>query len=304
MNWQGLGHVHQPQHPLQHSSEVGRRLATFARQMSPIGLAAHIWRHRDLAWQLTAREVTGRYRSSLLGFGWSFITPLVTLSAYTFVFGLVFRARWPQATPLGAGGGLSSFGLTLFAGLIAFTFFAECLTRAPGIIIASPNYVKKVVFPLEVLPVSVVGSALFHAGISAVVLVVMHQVIEGGAGWTAVFLPVVFVPLVLIALGTTWFFASVGVFFRDAVHSVVLMSQVLMFMTPVFYPVTAVPERFRWLLQLNPLTALIENTRRVTVQGLPPDWPSLGISFVIGSVAALVGYAWFASTKRAFADVI
>jgi lipopolysaccharide transport system permease protein len=300
MSGQARRIVHQPQR----SVEVSRRLALFVRQMNPIALTTRIWRSRDLVWQLTWREVTGRYRSSLLGFGWSFITPLVTLSAYTFVFGLVFRARWAQSGSGVGPAGLGSFGLTLFAGLIAFTFFSECLTRAPGIITASPNYVKKVVFPLEVLPVSVVGSALFHAGVSSVVLVVAHQVLQGVVAWTALFLPVVFVPLVLFALGTTWFFASVGVFFRDAVHTVVLMSQVLMFMTPVFYPVEAVPERFRWVLQLNPLTSLIENARRVTVQGLAPDWPALGISFVIGSLAALVGYAWFASTKRAFADVI
>jgi homopolymeric O-antigen transport system permease protein len=283
---------------------VSRRLALFVRLMNPIALASQIWRHRDLVRQLTWREVTGRYRSSLLGFGWSFITPLVTLSAYTFVFGLVFRARWPQATAGGTTGGLGSFGLTLFAGLIAFTFFAECLTRAPGIITASPNYVKKVVFPLEVLPVSVVGSALFHAAISAIVLLIAHQVLQGVIDWTAVFLPIVFVPLVLLALGTTWFFASVGVFFRDAVHTVVLVSQVLMFMTPVFYPIAAVPQSFRWILELNPLTPLVENTRRVTVQGLPPDWPSLGLSLVVGSLVAIIGYAWFVSTKRAFADVI
>lgn len=283
---------------------MSRRLALFVRQMNPIALASQIWRHRDLVRQLTWREVTGRYRSSLLGFGWSFITPLVTLSAYTFVFGLVFRARWPQATTGGTTGGLGSFGLALFAGLIAFTFFAECLTRAPGIITASPNYVKKVVFPLEVLPVSVVGSALFHAAISAIVLLIAHQILQGAIDWTAVFLPVVFVPLVLLALGTTWFFASVGVFFRDAVHTVVLVSQVLMFMTPVFYPIDAVPQSFRWILALNPLTPLVENARRVTVQGLPPDWPSLGLSLVVGSLVAIIGYAWFVSTKRAFADVI
>jgi lipopolysaccharide transport system permease protein len=159
----------------QGSAEVSSRAAHFVRHMNPIALVARIWRYRDLVWQLTWREVTGRYRSSLLGFGWSFITPLVTLSAYTFVFGLVFKARWPQST----SGGLTEFGLALFAGLVAFTFFAECLTRAPGIITASPNYVKKVVFPLEVLPVSVVGSALFHAGVSAAVLVVAQQVLEG-----------------------------------------------------------------------------------------------------------------------------
>jgi lipopolysaccharide transport system permease protein len=279
---------------------VSRRAAQFVRQMNPVAMTTRIWRYRDLVWQLTWREVTGRYRSSLLGFGWSFITPLVTLSAYTFVFGMIFKARWPQS----ASGSLTEFGLALFAGLLAFTFFAECLTRAPGIITASPNYVKKVVFPLEVLPVSVVGSALFHAGISAIVLVVAHQVLQGVIAWTALLLPVVFVPLVLLALGTTWFFASVGVFFRDAVHTVVLVSQVLMFMTPVFYPVQAVPVAFRPLLQLNPLTALIENTRRVTVQGQLPDWPALGISLLIGLSVAAFGYAWFAITKRAFADVI
>ncbi len=276
-------------------------LVQFVRQMNPVTVATRLWRYRDLCWQLTWREVTGRYRSSLLGFGWSFITPLVTLTAYTFVFGLVFKARWPQAS---SSSGLTEFGLALFAGLVAFTFFAECLTRAPGIITASPNYVKKVVFPLEVLPVSVVGSALFHAGISALVLVVAHQVLQGSIEWTALLLPIVFLPLTMLALGTTWFLASVGVFFRDAGHTVVLVSQVLMFMTPVFYPIQAVPPQFRPVLQLNPLTTLIENTRRVTVQSLPPDWRALGISMVIGIAAAAFGYAWFASTKRGFADVI
>jgi lipopolysaccharide transport system permease protein len=282
------------------SGKLGARFAYFVRHMNPVAALQRLFGYRSLIWQLTWRDVTGRYRASLLGFGWSFITPLVTLAAYTFVFGVVFRSRWPQSS----SAGLTEFGLTLYAGLVAFSFFSECLMRAPGIVTSSPNYVKKVVFPLEILPVSVVGSALFHAGISAIVLVLAHQALQGVVAWTALWLPIVFAPLVLLALGATWFLASVGVFFRDVGHTVMLVSQVLIFMTPVFYPVQAVPPGLRPIFKFNPLTSLVENTRRVTVQGLPPDWPALGLSLLIGLLVATFGYAWFTSTKRAFADVI
>jgi lipopolysaccharide transport system permease protein len=270
------------------------------RALDPIALTSNLWRHRQLIRQLTWRDITGRYRSSMLGFTWSFITPLVTLALYTFVFGVVFKSRWPHART----DNLAEFGLMLFAGLTAFALFSECANRATTIIVGSPNYVKKVVFPLEILPVSVIGSALFHTCISLLLLLVAGQVFGGMVSWTALWLPVMFVPLIAIALGVSWLLASVGVFFRDISHTVGLLTQVLFFLTPIFYPMEAVPVEMRPLLAANPLTLMIENVRRVAVQGRQPDWNAFLLALIAGLVALVLGHAWFAQTKRAFADVI
>lgn len=270
------------------------------RALDPVSLAANLWRQRQLIRQLTWRDITGRYRSSMLGFTWSFITPLVTLALYTFVFGVVFKSRWPHART----DNLAEFGLMLFAGLTAFALFSECANRSTTIIVSSPNYVKKVVFPLEILPVSVVGSALFHSAISVALLLAATQVLGGSLAWTVLWIPLMFAPLIAIALGVSWLLASVGVFFRDISHTVGLMTQVLFFLTPIFYPMEAVPERARPLLAANPLTLMIDNVRRVAVQGRQPDWNAFWIALIVGLVALVLGHAWFAQTKRAFADVI
>lgn len=282
----------------------GSRTRIVAREMAaqanPFVFVPELWRHRHLIRQLTWREVTGRYRSSVLGFAWSFATPLVTLALYTFVFGVVFKARWPGART----GNLSEFGLMIFAGLTAFGLFSECVNRAPGLITASPNYVKKVVFPLEVLPVSVLGSALFHTGISVLLLLLAHQALAGAIAWNAIWLPLVLVPLAALALGLSWILSSLGVFLRDIGHTTTLATQVLFFATPIFYPREALPLSVRPYVDLNPLGSMVDNVRRVTVQGLAPDWGGFGFSLAAGAVMLCLGHAWFAKTKRAFADVI
>jgi len=270
------------------------------RHANPFVFIPALWPQRNLVAQLTWREVTGRYRSSVLGLFWSFATPLVTLALYTFVFGIVFRARWPGS----ATGNLAEFGLMLFAGMTAFAVFNECLTRSATLVSASPNYVKKVVFPLEVLPVSVVGAALFHACISVLVLTFARQIVLGSMSWTVMFVPIVLLPMVLLSLGLSWLLASLGVFFRDLVHTVTLVSQALMLTTPIFYAAEVVPEPFRTVVGYNPLTPIVENMRRVSVMGLLPDWEGLALSIVIGLLVLCAGHAWFAATKPAFADVI
>jgi lipopolysaccharide transport system permease protein len=282
------------------SADARRLLAELVTYANPAVFLGTLWRHRHLIRQLTWREVTGRYRSSVLGFAWAFVTPLVTLALYTFVFGVVFKARWPGSRT----DNLAEFGLVLFAGLTAFSLFSECANRAPALITSSPNYVKKVVFPLEILPVSVLGSALFHTGISVIILLVAHQIISGVPAWTAVLLPLVLLPLACLALGTSWFLASLGVFFRDIGHTVALGIQVLFFLTPIFYPREALPEHLRPMLDLNPLSPIVENVRRLVVHGELPDWPSLGFSVMVGVVVLCLGHAWFAKTQRAFADVV
>jgi lipopolysaccharide transport system permease protein len=279
---------------------VARGVGEILRESNPLRFGRELWARRDLTVQLTMREITGRYRSSSLGVVWSLITPLVTLLLYTFVFGVVFKARWP-----GTGREtLAEYGLLLFAGITAFSIFSESVTRAPGLITGSPNYVKKVVFPLEVLPVSVVGSAIFHMLISTALLVAGAWLLLGTFSATLWLLPVVLLPLVCLSLGLAWMLASLGVYLRDIGHTVGLVTQVLFFTTPIFYAIETVPERYRWVMAINPLTPLVENMRRVSVLGTVPDWPSLAISTAIGLAVLCVGHAWFGVTKRGFADVL
>jgi lipopolysaccharide transport system permease protein len=272
----------------------------FSRYLNPASFLRHLWSERDLIGQFTRREVEGRYRSSLLGIAWSFITPLVLLLVYTFVFGVVLKQRWPG---LGSDG-LAQFGLVLFAGLIAFGIFSECVNRAPGLIVGTPNYVKRVVFPLEFLPVSVLGSALFHAAISLTVLLAAHLALGGPPHWTWLLIPLVLLPIVFISLGLLWAFSSLGVFIRDLTYTVTLVVQVLFFVTPIVYPIEAIPLSLRSVIQYNPLASVIETLRAVIFAGVLTGWRSLLVSSAVGLVVMIVGYAWFMKTRRAFGDVI
>jgi lipopolysaccharide transport system permease protein len=271
-----------------------------ARHLNPAALVRNLWHHRGLIAQFTRREIEGRYKSSVLGFGWSFVTPLVLLLIYTFVFGVVFRTRWPGTKTTS----LSEFGLVLFAGLIAFNIFSECLLRASALIVSVPNYVKRVVFPLEVLAVSVLGSALFHALVSLSVLFSAQLVLTGRLETTLVWLPLVALPLIFLSLGLTWFLASLGVFVRDLPYAITLLVQILFFVTPIFYPLEQVPDSFRSVIGFNPLTSVVENFRRIIFLGAVPAWIELALWLVATAAAMVLGYAWFMKTKKAFADVV
>lgn len=268
--------------------------------LSPTAAARNLWRHRELIAQFTRREVEGRYRGSFLGLLWAFITPLVLLLIYTFVFGVIFQARWPQARSESLG----EFAVILFAGLLTFNIFSECVTRAPGLVVGVPNYVKKVVFPLEILPVSVLGAALFHAAVSLAILLAAHLLAGGALHWTILLLPLVLLPLIGLSLGLGWFLASLGVFVRDLGNAIGLVVQVLFFLTPVFYAVETVPEPYRQLLLLNPLAAIVADVRAVVLWGAMPAWLNLINTSLLTALLALLGYAWFARTKKAFADVL
>jgi lipopolysaccharide transport system permease protein len=271
-----------------------------ARYFNLIACAKQLWSARDLIGQFTRREIEGRYRSSALGLAWSFINPLVLLLVYTFVFGVVFRQRWPGV----ATEGLTQFGLVLFAGMIAFGIFSECVGRAPGLIVGTPNYVKRVVFPLELLPLSVLGSALFHAAVGLVMLLGLHLVLGGAVFWTWLLIPVVLLPICLISLGLSWVLSSLGVFVRDLSYTVTLVVQVLFFLTPIFYPIDSVPGALRQVIRLNPLASGVEALRDVIFTGTMPEWGALGVAALLGLVSLIVGYAWFMKTRRAFGDVI
>lgn len=259
-----------------------------------------LWKHRELWWRLTEREVLGRYRGSALGIGWSFITPLAMLAVYTFVFSQVFKARWgglEETGPLG-------FAVNLFAGLIVFNLFSECVNRAPGLVVANPNYVKKVIFPLEILGSVAVGSAAFHAITSLMILVVFGVIAFRGIPITLLWLPLVWLPLVLGSLACTWIFSSAGVFLRDIGQLIGVSLNMLMFLSPIFYPSSALPAQWQPILALNPLAPIIEQTRRVVVQGLNPDIFYIVAGTVTTATACEISFRAFRKAKKAFADVL
>lgn len=264
-------------------------------------LALSLWQHRSLIAQMTRREVLGRYQGSALGLAWSFFNPVFMLAVYTFVFSEIFGARWGGA---GAQESKTQFAVILFAGMIVQGLFAELLNRAPGLVLSNVNYVKKVVFPLEILPVIGMGTALFHALVSLGVLLLAFFLFNGFLHATALLAPLVLLPLVVLTLGLSWLLASLGVFLRDVGQLVGVVTTVLLFMSPVFYPVSAVPERFRALIMANPLTFIIEQLRAVLIWGQWPDWGGLGIYALVALAVAWAGFAWFQKTRRGFADVL
>ena len=258
------------------------------------------WRFRELIWQLTWRDVTGRYKGSYFGLLWSFLNPLFMLAIYTFVFSVVMKARWginPQESQL-------DYALTLFCGLIPFTVFTESVSRASGLVVSHVSYVKKVVFPLEILPIVVLYSSLLQAGISMAILIACVMLLLGTTTWTIAYLPVVLLPLVALSLGFCWFLAALGVFIRDIGHTVGIVTQALFFVTPILYPTSAVPKEFRPVLELNPLSAIVESVRCVVIWGKAPPWSSLGAVAGLSLVVYFGGYYWFMRSKRAFADVL
>lgn len=263
-------------------------------------LVADLLRNRDLLWQFTLREVQGRYRETRLGVLWALLTPLATLAVYTLVFSTIFRSGWSR----GGNDGLAGFALTLFTGMTAYGIFAECVTRAPGLIVGSPNYVKKVVFPLQILPVSVLGSAIFHSLVSLVLIVATGALTTGRLPHTLLYLPLVYVPLIALTLGLSWWLAAIGVFVRDAGHAIGIFTHLLFFLTPILYPIEAVPERLRFFLWINPLAWIVEDFRRVVLWNLPPDWWWLAAVTAVALFLMAAGYAWFMVLREAFADVI
>ena len=271
-----------------------------AHETSPVAMFASLWFNRQLIWQMTRREVASRYRGSLLGLAWSFLNPLLMLLVYTFVFSVVFKSRWG----VNVGESKADFAIILFAGMIVFGVFAEIVNRAPGLIISNVNYVKKVVFPLEILPWVALGSVLFHSLVSLIVLLLLQFIVNLSLPWTALFFPLVLLPLIFACLGLAWFLAALGVFVRDVGQITSVFTTVFMFLSAVFYPLTALPEKYQGWLRLNPLVLIIAESRNVLIFGMLPDWHSLGIALLAGFGMAMAGFWWFQKMRKGFADVI
>lgn len=256
-------------------------------------------RHFALIVQMCKRDVISRYRGSFAGLLWSFFNPLLMLAIYTFVFGYVFKARWNTQVS-----GHLDFAVVLFAGLNINQFFSECANRAPSLIIQNANFVKKIVFPLESLAWSSVGAALFHLLISTLVLLAISLLVSHSVPWTVVLFPLVAACFIPFVAGTVWLLASLGTYLRDLQQAIGIITTALMFMAPILYPITNIPERFRGLMYLNPLTEVAVESQRTLVFGQPPNWWHLGLYVLVSSVFAWMAFVWFERTRKGFADVV
>ncbi|MBD8090452.1 ABC transporter permease [Pseudomonas fluorescens] len=266
-------------------------------------LLRSLWVNRQLIGQMTKREVIGRYKGSFLGLGWSFLNPLLMLAVYTFVFSVVFRSRWGMAEN-GVEESKAMFAVVLFIGMIVYGLFAEILNRAPGLIVGNVNYVKKVVFPLEILPVVAACAALFHALVSLTVWLFAYSILIDMPDWNMLYLPLVLFPLLVLALGLAWFLASLGVFLRDVGQTVTIITTMMMFLAPVFFPVKNLPLEFQPLIMANPLTFIIEQARDVLIWGKAPDFMGLFQYLLIALVVFWAGFVWFQKMRKGFSDVL
>jgi lipopolysaccharide transport system permease protein len=264
--------------------------------LNPILILRSLVRNRYLLTQLIKRDVLLKYRGAFFGVLWAFLNPLIQLAVFTFVFGHIFPARWPNQRS-----GVPD-AIMLFAGLMTFNLFADSISRAPASVRGYPSYVKKIIFPLEILPMVPLGTALTHATFNLFILVFALSWF-GQLHWGMLLIPILILPLLLLVLGLTWFLAAWGVFIKDMSQIVPVFVQLLMFLSPVFYPSTAVPGVLKPIYGLNPLTPALENVRAV-ISGMPVMWSEWLIALGVASAIFLLGFAFFQHSREEFADVL
>ncbi len=256
---------------------------------------------RELSKLFVGREIAAKYKGSQLGLTWTVVNPLIMLSVYTLVFSQIFQARWGESAdptkPM-------NFALNLFAGLIIFNVFSESTTRAPTLITSNPNYVKKIKFPLHVLGEMVVGSSVFHAIISFGILLTAKLITEKNIPITVVLLPFILLPLILMCLGLVWMLATVGVFIKDINQVVTAIVSMLMFLSPIFYPASALPSGLNWMANLNPLAKIIEQTRQCVIDGITPNTSTLIMQILIGIAWCEINYRTLKRLEKSFGDVL
>lgn len=274
-------------------------MLTDYRLLDPLSPYRALVRHFGLVVQMAKRDVAARYRGSFMGLFWTFFNPLLMLAIYTFVFGVIFKARWDtQVTSHIA------YALILFAGLNVSTMFSECAGKASTLIVDNTNFVKKVVFPLESLSWSVLGAALFHLLISTVALLVIELIAIHSIPWTVVLFPIVVAVFLPFVAGTIWLLASFGVFLRDLKQAIAIITAAMLFLAPIFFPMSMIPGKYRILLYLNPLTVIAMASQNVLFLGRMPRWDHLGLYLLVACLFAWASFAWFQRTRKGFADVI
>ncbi len=270
--------------------------ALMDRVMGPFSA---LWRYGSLTSELAKRDVQSRYKGASFGLLWSLISPFLMLCVYSLAFGVLLKSNWPQKN-----GYQHHFSVIIFVGLIVHGFFAECLARAPTVITGHPSFVKKVVFPLEILSWQVMLSGLFQAGMNILVFIVLSLLLEGHVSWMIVLLPVVFIPLIFMSLGVCWIFSALGVYLRDINQMMGVITMTMLFLSSAMIPVDTLSDSKRMLFHLNPMTFLIDQARAVALWGEYPDWVGLA-EYTVGSLVLMyAGYAWFMATKKGFADVL
>lgn len=262
-------------------------------------LFASLLAHRDLCWRLTVREVTQRFKGSMLGLVWAFLTPLLTAAVFTLVFTGIFPQRWP-----GRSGSPLDFALILLVGMAVHGVLAEALSRAPQIVVGNASYVTKVVFPLEVLPLVTTLAALVNLCITLLIVFVGNLLVNGSLHWTAVFLPVVLLPYIVFVAAAVTFIAACGVFIRDIALVITPVVTLMMFLSPMFFPLEAVPQAWRFLLRMNPMTPIMEQSRTVLLFGGWPDFGSLALYLALSLVSLAFAHWVFQRLRRGFADVL
>lgn len=267
---------------------------------SPFAIFHSFRRNRRLIVEMTKREIKKRYQGSVFGLAWAFINPLLMLTVYTFVFSVVFEMRWGTS----GNGNRIDFALLLFTGLIIFGVFSETMNGSPGLIIGNVNYVKKVIFPLEILTWVSVGATLFHTMVNVMILLIVQFLLKGFFPFTAFLLPITLFPIILLSLGISWFLSSLGAYLRDITQILVFFTTLLMFTSAVFFPLSNLPENYQRWLRLNPIALIIEECRKILVYGQYPDWLSIGLLSIVGALVAFFGFWWFQKTRKGFADVL
>lgn len=267
---------------------------------TPVQMLRSMATHRTILRQLVRRDVHSRYRKSVLGMVWALLTPLLTFAVYAYVFSAILEIRFPSRVPDVD----HNYGIVLFSGLMLHFFITEVLTRSPTLIVENVNFVKKVVFPLETLPVVAVGSAVVTLGFNFVVLLLALLFFEGRLPVTTLLVPMVWLPFVAMVLGISWFLSSIGVYLRDIGHVVGILSTVMLFGSPILFPVETLPDTLQTLIWLNPLSVPVEATRDLVLWGVLPSLRGLGIYTAVAAATVWLGAYWFQCTKRGFADVL
>lgn len=265
------------------------------RRTGPFPLDA---RSRSLVWEMSKREVAGRYRGMSFGVLWSLLQPFLMLGVYTLAFGEVLRSRWPGAEDK------TSFAIILFVGLVVHGFLAECVSKAPALVVGNVSYVKRIIFPLEILPWPVLLSGAFHLAANLLVLIAVMLVTGRSLPPTALLLPAVIAPLCLVALGAMWLVAALAVYFRDINQLIGPALTALLFLSSAIVPPDSVPRKFRPVFEANPITLIVDNARAVLLAGQMPDWPALLLYTLAAFAWAVLCYFAFARLRGGFANVL
>ncbi|HXC69814.1 MAG TPA: ABC transporter permease [Pyrinomonadaceae bacterium] len=252
----------------------------------------------ELILSFAKRELSARYKGSALGIAWAVLTPVVMIAIFTFIFAGIFGARF------GTDHSNWDYALYLFCGLLPWSMFQESVQQSANTIVVHSNLVKRVVFPLEALPAAQVFAALGNQLFATIALLIASVIIRQQLEVTALWLPVLLIPQLLLALGAAWLIASLGVFLRDIAQGVTLLLMAWMYLTPIIYPESIVPEQFRTFIDLNPFTSLVRSYRHIFLDGTAPDWRGLAYFTVFALLLFLFGYWWFARTRKSFADVV